>query len=144
MSGSDPDIPDNIDGPTGGPISGLFGIEEYINRDATLLGKVDFLRMIRDIGKGAFLLVGSAFVGWWTASRKAAGNLYDAFVGGARGVADALFTAPSSIMDAAVAESSSEIEVFGILALPASAAVTLATFAAIAAVGYLFFARWSG
>lgn len=121
-------------------------LSKYIDRDAWLFGKVDFLGLIADLGKGTLLAVLSIFTGIVIGIREAASNVYASAVGGMTDLLQAPGESILGAQEAAVASAEQQIitVVPGYLALPVSTVVALSASIAIALAVYLIFGRLYG
>lgn len=127
-------------------VSGAIGLgglgtslESYINRDATLLGKVDFAGMVSDIGKGFLVAIMSLLAGGVLAARQGWASLYEASRDSVVGIINAVLTGLVPFMETALDSAAAEIRGLGFLGLPASVTVALAGFVVITAGIYLWF-----
>lgn len=110
------------------------GVSSYVNEDGFLLTRIDFPGMIADLGKGGLLGILSLFTGLVVGSARALGNVADAIYDGIYGFYNTILTTPAAYMDAAVQAAATEIDAFGIVALPAGVAVVIVTFGGVALV----------
>lgn len=135
--------PTGIDGLTSGGKRAVQAITPahlsgYVNRDASLLGKVDFLGLIGDIGKGAFIAILSILVGMVLGVRHALGLVADAARDAITMVVMAPVKAIQSVQTEAVAAAGAELDVFGLFALPTATTVSLLSVGAVTFVLYIF------
>lgn len=97
---------------------------------------VDFVALVRRIGRGTALAIVTALVGMIVAAQRALEEIAEAIRISAESVVGELIRIPASSLP--VAETVSEIEGFGIVALPAAVTVVLSMFLVIAIFVWLW------
>lgn len=131
---------DTEDGGGGSSSSGSrVGLSEYIDPNASsLLGRVDFVGMVRDWIRTIVFLVSLSWASFVIGAGRAFTSILDAIKGAYFAVYSELLTGPARAQSAAAEAAGSELEVFGILALPVGTAVALSAALAFVVVVYTF------
>lgn len=103
-----------------------------------LLDKVDFVGAVQALGRGAWLAIVSVFAAVLLAARDAVNTVLEVAMDQVTAVYLALFGTPATLQSRAVEVTASELDVFGLFALPVSAVVALVTLGGILVVLVVF------
>jgi hypothetical protein len=116
-----------------------FGILNYIDRDnPSLLGKVDFVGMVRNAFRSIVVLLSLSWAAFVVGIRDAFLLVANTLMSGYTAVYTELVTGPLAAQEAAADAAAGELSVFGLFALPVGVAVALGSLLAAVVVIYVF------
>lgn len=111
----------------------------YINPNSdTLIGRFDFFGMIGDGMKAVLVLLATTLAGAALATQRAIGQVFWTGFNGFREAVNTVLSAPQITAETAFQTATSEIQVFGIAALPVGVVVAVAAVASVSIIFYVF------
>lgn len=125
--------------PGGGDGGSRSSLSDYINPDsASLLGRVDFVGMVRDWIRSIVFLISLSWASFVLGAGRAFNSVIEAVMNAYLGLYTELLSGPTGAQEAAAEAAAAELEVFGLFALPVGTAVALSSALAFVLVVYTF------
>jgi hypothetical protein len=114
------------------------GFSRYIDWDAPIWKRVDFLGMIADFGKGFLVAIVSILAGIVISFQEAILGPFEAGMQGLTMIGGVFARVPAELAEQAFGSAEAQLDLFGVFALPASVSIAVVATTMVAAVIYIF------